>query len=267
MIHIRIGNHTAIRHEQNPSLADPGVFHFHDHATGGGLKIRRHLDDLKQRPQDTARDVRSAGNQAIGLVHRQHHRPVEIRLQQRLARLGRPQPLLAAQGMEPFREILQILAGGRVDDADALQRKIQIRRHRPDFLWISQHNGRPQPQCVKLPRGLQNPGFFAFRKHHPLRMALQFIDDVVKKTHGAKVIATGQSAKSIRRRFASDSATAIVFQSFLPRMDANGRELRNKERFKSRCCLRLLLIGVHLRQLPVDDPWAQNNFDLHRRGS
>ena len=74
---------------------------------------RRDLDDLEQRPQHAAGDVRRAGNQAVGLVHRQHHRAVIIRLQHRLARLGGAQPFFAAQRMKPFGEIFQILARRR----------------------------------------------------------------------------------------------------------------------------------------------------------
>jgi hypothetical protein len=54
--------------------------------------VRRSLDDLKQRPQHAAGDVRRAGNQAVGLVHGQHHRAVIIRLHHRLARLGARSP-------------------------------------------------------------------------------------------------------------------------------------------------------------------------------
>ena len=75
--------------------------------------VRRGLDDLEQRPQHAAGDVRRAGNQAVRLVHRQHHRAVIIRLQHRLARLGGAQALFAAQRIKALGEILQILARRR----------------------------------------------------------------------------------------------------------------------------------------------------------
>ena len=42
--------------------------------------LRRHLDDLKQRPQHAARRVAGAGDEAVGLVHGEHHRAEIIRL-------------------------------------------------------------------------------------------------------------------------------------------------------------------------------------------
>ena len=93
--------------------------------------VRRRFDDLEQRPQQAADDVRGAGNHAVGLVHRQHHRAVIIRLEHRLARLVGAQPLFAAQRMKALGEILQILALGGIDDADAVERNVQAPARRP----------------------------------------------------------------------------------------------------------------------------------------
>jgi hypothetical protein len=52
---------------------------------------------------------------------------------------------------------------------------------------------------VKLPGGLQDPWFFAFRKYHPFGVALQFFNNVADEAHGIKVTGGGESSKSISR--------------------------------------------------------------------
>jgi hypothetical protein len=49
---------------------------------------------------------------------------------------------------------------------------------------------------VKLPRCLQDARFRAFGKNHPLRMPLQFFDDIANETHGDRLKAGGAIAKS-----------------------------------------------------------------------
>ena len=48
---------------------------------------------------------------------------------------------------------------------------------------VAEHDGRAQPQRVKLPRRLQNARLLAFGKNDPLRMPLQFFDDIADETH------------------------------------------------------------------------------------
>ena len=121
LLDVRFGNHAAVGHEQNAVLADARIFDLHDHAARNGSDVRGGADDLKQRPQYAARDVRCAGDEAVRLMHRQHHRAVKIRLEHRLTRLGLAQAFFAAQAEEPAGEIIQVLAGGGIDDADAVQ--------------------------------------------------------------------------------------------------------------------------------------------------
>jgi hypothetical protein len=80
-------------------------------------------------------------------------------------------------------EIFQILARGGIDDADAVERNVQALGDRLHLFRLAEHDGRAQPQRVKLPRGLQNARLLAFGKHHPLRMPLQFFDDIADETH------------------------------------------------------------------------------------
>ena len=136
-------------------------------------------------------DVRRAGNQAVRLMHRQHHRAIIIRLQHRLARFGGAQAFFAAQRMKPFREIFQILARGGIDDADAFERNVQIVRDRFYFGVVAEHDGRAEPQRVKLPRRLQNARLLALGKHDPLGMPLQFFDDIADETHDGRLTFSG----------------------------------------------------------------------------
>ena len=65
-------------------------------------------------------------------------------------------------------EIIQILALGGIDDADAVERHIQALGDLLHFLLLTQHDGRAEPQRVELSRGLQDARLRAFGKYHPL---------------------------------------------------------------------------------------------------
>ncbi len=164
LVHVRFGDHAAVGHEQHAALADARVLDLHDHAARNRGDVRRGLDDLKQRPQHAAGDMRRAGNQAVRLVHRQHHRAVKIRLHHRLARLGGAQAFFAADAVKPAGKILQVLAGGGIDDADAVQRNFQCLGGLAHFGLVAEHDGRAQPQRIKLPRRLQNARFRRLRE-------------------------------------------------------------------------------------------------------
>ena len=201
LIHRRIGNHAAIRHEHHAVFADARVLDFHDHAARSRVDVRRRLDDLEERPQQAAGDVRRAGNHAVGLVHRQHHRAVIIRLQHRLARLGGAQPFFPAQRMEALGEILQVLAVGGIDDADAVERNIQFLRDGIHLERIAEQDGRAQLQRGKLPRRLQDARLLAFGKNDPFGMPLQFFDDPANESHGDRLALKSETAKSICSEF------------------------------------------------------------------
>ena len=62
---------------------------------------------------------------------------------------------------------------------------------------VAQHDGRAQPQGIKLPRRLQNARFLAFGENHPLGMPLQFFDDIADETHGRKLAVQRETAKPI----------------------------------------------------------------------
>ena len=52
-----------------------------------------------------------------------------------------------------------------------------------DFGAVAEHDGRAEPQRVKLPRRLQNARLRAFGKHDPFGMPLQFFNDIADETH------------------------------------------------------------------------------------
>ena len=101
--------------------------------------------------------------------------------------------------METPGEIFQLLAFGGIDDADALEGGVQALGNFRHFGRIAQHDGRAQPQRVKLPGRLQDARLRAFGKHNPLRMPLQFFDDVADETHGRKFSGQWQNRKSTMR--------------------------------------------------------------------
>ena len=91
------------------------------------------------------------------------------------------------------------LVGG-IDDADAFERNVQFLGDRLDFGRVAEHDGRAEPQRVKLPRRLQDARLLAFGKHHPLGMPLQFFDDVADETHDDRLAADNEIVKSICQR-------------------------------------------------------------------
>ena len=127
-----------------------------------------------------------AGHEPVRLVHGHHHRPEIIRLEHRLARLAFLDALAAAQNAEAAREILQLLALGGVDDADAFEREVQVRGDLFDLRAVAQQDGHAQPQGMELPGRLEHARLRAFRKDDPLGMPLQFFDDRSYETHGVK---------------------------------------------------------------------------------
>ncbi len=164
LIHGRFGNDAAIGHEQHAVLAEARVLDFHHHATRRRGDAGRDLDDLEQRPQHAAGDVGGAGNQAVGLVHRQHHGAEIIRLQHGLARLRRFDPLFPAQPEKAVGEIVQFLALGGL-----MMRMPSSGIFSPSataliFAAVTEHDGRAQPQRIKLPGRLQDARFLAFGK-------------------------------------------------------------------------------------------------------
>ena len=123
----RLFDDVAIRHEQHAILAKARVFDLHHQATGNGAGLRGGFDGLEERPQNAGGDLAGAGDKAIRLVHRQHHRAEVVRLEHGLARLEALHALarVVPQQLEPAREVVQILALGRVDGADALEGDVQ----------------------------------------------------------------------------------------------------------------------------------------------
>ena len=184
LLHGRVGDDTAVAHEQDAILAEAAVFDLHHLATGSGGGLWGHFDDLEQGPQDAAGDLVGAGNEAIGLVHRDHHGAEVIGLEHGLARFQRLEPLVAAQHFKAVGEVLQVLALGRIDDADAFEGNAQGLGDLFDFSPIPQKDGSAQPQRIKLARGLEHPRLSSFRKDNPFRMPLQLINNTADEAHG-----------------------------------------------------------------------------------
>jgi len=141
--------------------------------------------------------VRRAGNQSVRLAHRHHHGAEKVRLEQRLARLRGAHSFVAVKGVKPPGEIFQVLAGGGVNHADALERDVQSFGGFLYFGVVAEHDGCAEPQRLKLPGRLQDTRLFAFGKHHPLGMPLQFFDDAADETHDNRLPADSGIVNSI----------------------------------------------------------------------
>ena len=123
----RLFDDVAVRHEQHAILAQARVFDLHHQATGDAAGVRGGFDGLEERPQHAGGDLTGAGDKAIRLVHGEHHGAEVVGLEHGLARLEALHALarVVAQQLEPAREVVQVLALGRVDDADAFERDVQ----------------------------------------------------------------------------------------------------------------------------------------------
>jgi hypothetical protein len=132
-------------------------------------------------------------------VHRHHHGAEIIRLQHRIARFGSAHPLFAAQPEQTIRKIVELFARGGIDDADAIERKVQAFGDLFHLRLLAEHDGCAELQGLELPRGPQDARFRAFGKNHPLRMPLQFFDDVANETHDGKLAAHGKTATTMRK--------------------------------------------------------------------
>ena len=168
LLHGRIGNDAAIGHEQHAVLAEARVLDLHDHAARRRGDVRRGLDDLEQRPQHAAGDVRRRRKpgRRPGASPASSRRNNSAAASPRAPRCARI-PFSRRNGMKALGEIVQVLALGGIDDADAFQRNVQVRR-RPPSLWpVAEQNGRAQPQRIKLPRGLQDARLRRLRETPP----------------------------------------------------------------------------------------------------
>ena len=113
-----------------------------------------------------------AGNEAISLVHGDHHRAEIIWLEHCLARFEFLHAFRAAQSFEAVREIIQFSAFGRIDNPNAFQRNVERLGQFLDFASLAQEDGRAKTQRMELPGGLEHPRLTAFRKDNPFRMPL-----------------------------------------------------------------------------------------------
>jgi hypothetical protein len=93
----------------------------------------------------------------------------------------------AAQRRVTVGEIIEIFAGTWIDNAHPHQRDIRSRSGDLDLVAITQKDGHPQPQRVKLPCSLQHSRLRAFRENNSLRVPLQLLEQSTDKTHGMSV--------------------------------------------------------------------------------
>lgn len=145
---------------------------FHNHAARCRAGFWSHFDNLEQRPQNASGMLVRAGNKTIGLVHRNHHRAVIIRLEQRFARLFFFHAFVTAHHFVAFDKIIEILAFGGIDDANTFERNIDSLRGFFHFRAVAQQNRRAEAKGIKLPRRLQHARFGAFRENHTLGVTL-----------------------------------------------------------------------------------------------
>ena len=170
-------------------LAQARVFDLHHQATGDAAGVRSGFDGLEERAQDAGGNLAGAGDKAVRLVHGQHHGAEIVGLEHSLARLEALHALagVVAQPLEPAREIVQILAFGGVDDADALERDVEGFGGFGDPRPVAEEDRRAQPQRIELARRLDHARLGAFREDNPLRMPLEFLDDAANESHGGLV--------------------------------------------------------------------------------
>ena len=109
----------------------------------------------KKRTQDAAGDLVGAGDQAIGLMHGDHHGAVVIGDEQGFAGFLGLHALGPAQGGEAARKAFEVLAFGGVDDADAFERDVQALGGFLDFGAVANKDGNAEPQRMKLTGRLQ----------------------------------------------------------------------------------------------------------------
>ena len=151
--------------------------------------MRGGFDGLKERPQHAGGDLAGAGDKAVRLVHGEHHGAEIVGLEHRLARLEalHALALVVAQQLEPAGEIVQILALGRVDDADAFEGDVQRIGGFIDPGPVAEKNRHAEPERIELAGRLEHARLGAFREDNPLGMPLQFLDDAADESHGGLV--------------------------------------------------------------------------------
>ena len=90
----------------------------------------------------------------------------------------------AAQDLEAAGEAVQVLAFDGVDDANALQRDVEILGGDGDAVAIAQEDGRAEAEGVELARRLEHPRVGALGEDHPFLVPLELVDDTGDESHG-----------------------------------------------------------------------------------
>src|SRR5947208_15062225 len=83
-----------------------------------------------------------------------------------------------------MREIIQIAALRRIDDADSFHRNIERFGNFFDLRAVTQQNRHAETKGIELAGSLKHPRLGSFRKNNPFRMSLQLLDDTANETHG-----------------------------------------------------------------------------------
>jgi hypothetical protein len=183
LVHRWLGDDAAIRHEKETAFAEAGILDFHDHATGSGGGRGCDLDDLEEGPQDAAGDLVGAGDEAVRLVHGDHHGAVVIGQEHGVACFLGLEALGAAQKLEAMDEAVKILAFGGVDDADALEGDVEAQGGFLDLGAVAEKDGHAETQRIELAGGLKHARFGTLREDDPFGMPLQFFDDLADEPH------------------------------------------------------------------------------------
>ena len=187
LVHGRLGDDAAIRHEHRALVAEARVLDFQHHAARRRAVAGGEADDLEDGPQHAAGRLARAGHEAVGLAHRHHHRAEVVRLAHGVECLGLLHALGATEAGVDFRKALQLLALLRVDDADALEGKVESLGGAFDARAVAEEDGGPKLERAELPGRLQHARLGAFGEDHPLRVPLQPFDDAADETHGLLV--------------------------------------------------------------------------------
>src|ERR1035438_7623823 len=118
-------DHVAVGQEENAVLAEARVFDLQHHATAKRADVRRGFDGLKERAQAGGGDLTGAGDKAVRLVHGEHHGGEVVGLEHGVAGLESSHAVVVTQELEAAGEVVQLLAFGWVDGADAFEGDVE----------------------------------------------------------------------------------------------------------------------------------------------
>ena len=176
---VGIDVHGAVGEDHDAVVAVLLVRALHQEAGGHGLDAGLGLDDLQRGAQHVAGGVDRAGDQAVGLTGLDHHDAVVHGILHGCGGLFLGHALGLAQLVQGGGVLGALLAGGGVDDLDALEGS--ARGDLLDLLGVAQQRQLRQTLLHDDGSGLHGAGLVALGQHDVhhigLRLRLDLIDD------------------------------------------------------------------------------------------